>query len=103
MLLTLVQQFAHLFDRERLVLGRERFLALALIQKRATAGVFADGRSPRRRVLGRHPSARGRGWGGDHRVVVFQLRARGNVRDRISRAKMARRKLTRSKYTFLRQ
>ena len=92
MLLTLVQQFAHLLDGERLVLSLERLLAFASIEKWAAAGKLADRRGLV--ALGRDPGARGRGRRGDHRVVILQLRAGRDVRHRIARPKMARGKLT---------
>src|SRR3954470_14808963 len=65
-LLTLVQQFPHLLDRERLVLGLERFLAFALPEERPGARGVAH--CSGFGALWRDPRARGGGGGCNYRI-----------------------------------
>src|SRR3954470_13319623 len=65
-LLTLVQQFAHLLDRERFVLGLQRFLAFALPEERPVAGIIAH--CSGFAALRRDPGARGDGRRCDYRI-----------------------------------
>src|SRR3954471_7880629 len=66
-LLTLVQQLAHLLDRERFVLGAQRFLAFALLEERPVAGVLANRCGLA--ALRRDTRACGRRWCHDQAIV----------------------------------
>src|SRR5437868_7995979 len=94
MLLTLVQQFAHLLDRERLVLALKRFLALALVEERPGTRTFADGC---RFIAFRRDACTRCRRRCDHGVVFRQLRTRRNIGGRIAGPEMSSRELARSK------